>query len=317
MKFYETSFEYYLQKNAIINLHPKLEKLYKSLPAKAEDLKNLLFYGPVGIGKYTQMLAAIQRYSPSKLKYEKKISAIYNKYTYFSKISDIHYEVDLSILGCHSKIIWNDVYNQIVDIVLIKPDKTGIIVCKNFHEIHIELLESFYSYMQTIPNNTISLKFIIISESISFIPDNILNCCKVINVSRPTRSQYNKCFKNIVKKPIVLENITNIKNLQTTICKPIQPYEVICNAIYNSITKKDEFSFTLLREQLYDTLVYNLNIDTCIWYLIEKLISENRLNNDQLVKILVKVFEFFKNYNNNYRPIYHLERIAINIIQIL
>ena len=102
MKFYETSFEDYLQKNAIINLHPKLEKLYKSLPAKAEDLKNLLFYGPVGIGKYTQMLAAIQRYSPSKLKYEKKISAIYNKYTYFFKISDIHYEVDLSILGCHS-----------------------------------------------------------------------------------------------------------------------------------------------------------------------------------------------------------------------
>jgi DNA polymerase III delta prime subunit len=313
MKFHETAFEDYLHSNNTLSLHPKLDKLYKAFPPKIDDLKNLIFYGPPGVGKYTQVLAFINRYSPSQLKYEKKISVTYNKNTYFFKISDIHYEIDLSILGCHSKLLWNDVYNQIVDIVLVKKDKIGIIVCKNFQEIHIELLESFYSYMQTVPNNSISLKFILLTEAISFIPDNIINCCKIINVPRPSRIQYNKCFNNIVKAPFALDEITNIKYLQSAISKPIQPYEVICNSIYTSIIKKESFNFATLREQLYDILIYNLNVDACIWFLVEKLIKEDRLNPSQLVKVLEKVFEFFRNYNNNYRPIYHLERIALNL----
>jgi DNA polymerase III delta prime subunit len=313
MKFHETAFEDYLHSNNTLSLHPKLDKLYKAFPPKIDDLKNLIFYGPPGVGKYTQVLAFINRYSPSQLKYEKKISVTYNKNTYFFKISDIHYEIDLSILGCHSKLLWNDVYNQIVDIVLVKKDKIGIIVCKNFHEIHIELLESFYSYMQTVPNNSISLKFILLTEAISFIPDNIINCCKIINVPRPSRIQYNKCFNNLVKAPFALDEITNIKYLQSAISKPIQPYEVICNSIYTSIIKKETFNFATLREQLYDILIYNLNVDACIWFLVEKLIKEDRLNPSQLVKVLEKVFEFFRNYNNNYRPIYHLERIALNL----
>jgi len=317
MKFQETTFEEYLQSNTNISLHPKLDKLYKSLPTNVADFKNLIFYGPPGVGKYTQMLTAIKRYSPSQLKYEKKLSVTYNKNTFFFKISDIHYEIDLSILGCHAKLLWNDVYTQIVDIVLVKKEKSGIIVCKNFQEIHIELLETFYSYMQTIPNNTVDLKFILITESVSFIPDNIINCCRIITVSRPSRNQYNKCFQNAAKAPIVLEEISNCKHLQSNISKPIQPYDVICNAIYKSIVEKKNFDFAMLREQLYDILVYNLNVDTCVWFLLEKLIAEKKINQEQLTCVLVKVFEFFKNYNNNYRPIYHLERLAIKIIQIV
>ena len=87
MKFHETTFEEYLISNKKLNLHPKLEKLYKSLPRNIEDLKNIIFYGPAGVGKYTQMLTLINRYSPSQLKYEKKLSVTYNKNTYFFKIS--------------------------------------------------------------------------------------------------------------------------------------------------------------------------------------------------------------------------------------
>jgi hypothetical protein len=317
MKFQETAFEEYLQSNTNVSLHPKLDKLYKSLPTNVADFKNLIFYGPPGVGKYTQMLTAIKRYSPSQLKYEKKLSVTYNKNTYFFKISDIHYEIDLSILGCHAKLLWNDVYTQIVDIVLVKKEKSGIIVCKNFQEIHIELLETFYSYMQTIPNNTVDLKFILITESVSFIPDNIINCCKIIPVTRPSRNQYNKCFQNAAKSSLALDTISNCKHLQSTIGKPIQPYDVICNTIYKSIVEKKDFDFAMLREQLYDILVYNLNVDTCVWFLLEKLIAEEKINQEQLVCVLTKVFEFFKNYNNNYRPIYHLERLAIKLIQIV
>ena len=171
--------------------------------------------------------------------------------------------------------------------------------------------------MQTVPNSIIKLKFFILTEAISFIPDNIINCCKIINVPRPSRIQHNKCFDNLVKSQFVLSEITNMKHIQSKITKPIQPYEVICNNIYTSIIRKEGFSFNALREQLYDILIYNLNVDACIWYIIEKLINENRITMDDLPTVLMNAYDFFKYYNNNYRPIYHLEKIAINFIILL
>ena len=125
--------------------------------------------------------------------------------------NDIHYEVDMSLLGCNSKLLWHDIYQQIIDIISAKTDKSGIIVCKNFQDIHSELLDNFYSYMQKNSSPTIDLKFIIITEEISFFPDNILNCCEIINVSRPTKNAYVKCVKAKFPSKIKLENIS-IKN---------------------------------------------------------------------------------------------------------
>ena len=143
MKFHETHFEEYIKKE---NLHPKLEKIYNNnFPKTINKLGNLIFYGPSGVGKYTQMLNSIKKYSPSDLKYEKKTSLTFNKQQYFFKISDIHFEVDMSLLGCNSKLLWHDIYQQIIDIVSAKHERSGIIVCKYFHEIHSELLENFYS----------------------------------------------------------------------------------------------------------------------------------------------------------------------------
>ena len=105
MKFYDTHFDDYIASNSAISLHPKLNKAYESFPPDLHDLKNMVFYGPKGVGKYTQMLAAIKKYSPTELKYDKKISILYNKNTYFFKISDIHYEIDMSLLGCNSKLL--------------------------------------------------------------------------------------------------------------------------------------------------------------------------------------------------------------------
>ena len=205
MKFYESHFEEYIIESKRINLHPKLEKLYSKFPKEINNLRNLIFYGPSGVGKYSQMLKSIKKYSPSKLKYEKKISVTYNKQPYYFKISDIHYEIDMSLLGCNSKLLWHEIYSQIIDIISAKNDKSGIIVCKYFNDIHTELLENFYSYMQKNHSSCVDLKYILITDELSFIPDNILNCCQVINIERPTRTNYMKCVKKIPNK-IKLEN---------------------------------------------------------------------------------------------------------------
>jgi len=339
MKIQESHFEHYLNGYNKKTLHPSLSKLYSSFPEKIGNLKNIIFYGPKGVGKYTQMLASIKKYSPSDLKYEKRLTVTYNKNTYYFKISDIHYEIDMSLIGCHSKLLWNDIYNQITDILLSRPSKSGIIVCKYFHEIHSELLEIFYSYMQTLNTQNIDIKYIFITESVSFIPDNIVNCCQIINVARPSKTNYNNCLGIKLLKNVKSEDITNILNIQLDPQLNIKnPNENICNKLINEIISINSLSskdidntmndnamncnimngnmnqLYTIREYLYDIFIYNLNPHDCIWFIVNKLILLNNIKKENINDILIKTYTFLQYYNNNYRPIYHFEHFVIFLI---
>jgi hypothetical protein len=311
MKFYETHFEEYISENNRENLHPKLDKLYEKFPCSLNELKNLIFYGPSGTGKYSQMLKSIKKYSPTELKYERKISVTYNKQQYFFKVSDIHYEIDMSLLGCNSKLLWHDIYQQIIDIISAKLDKSGIIVCKYFHEIHSELLDNFYSYMQQNTSLGVDVKFILLTEELSFIPDNILNCCEVINIGRPTKTAYQKCIKKKLPAKIKQENITNIKLLHLYNEDLMLQYRIICNKIINNLININDLHFLKFRDIVYDIFIYNLDISDCIWYILSSLIEQKRIKKEFISKILLKTYCFFQYYNNNYRPIYHVENYLL------
>ena len=92
MKFHESHFEEYITSTQKESLHPKIdEKIIKKFPSKIQDLKNLIFYGPSGVGKYSLMLKSIKKYSSTELKYEKKISVTYNKEQYYFKINSSYF----------------------------------------------------------------------------------------------------------------------------------------------------------------------------------------------------------------------------------
>ena len=411
MKFLETHFEDYIASNHNKSLHPKIEKIFKnSLPDKVKNLKNIILYGPKGVGKYTQALQCIKKYSNSELKYEKRLTINSNKENFIIKISDIHFEVDMSLLGCNSKVLWNDIYNQIIDVVSTRVDTTGIILCKYFHKIHSELLDIFYSYMQSQLFNKIKLIFIVVTEHISFIPDNILNNSQIISIPRPSLLLYNKCVNSIhtnknvylyphvinsvnniiqphyvdivdenhsidyknnndiqnkntssvvpnssisqpsikqkktikndtinadtinadticnskVKEYILVSNyyknltsLSNIKNVIVNTNELTNPHECICNNIIESIQNPDTINFLKFRDILYEILIYDLDINECIWYILSCLILREVLNKDNIADVLLKTFIFFQYYNNNYRPIYHLENYMYNLITII
>ena len=315
MKFLETHFEEYTNSVENSNLHQKFEKIYSKFPKKIEDFDNLIIYGPNGVGKYSQTLKIIKKYSPTELKYEKKLTITYDKKEYYFKISDIHFEIDMSLLGCNSKILWHEIYQQIIDILLLKNNKSGIIVCKNFHDIHSELLENFYSYIQDNNSLLVNVKYIFITEQLSFIPDLILNCCEVININRPTKTTYTKCIKH--KIPSV-ESITNIKCLNVVEIDELNnPHKIICDKIMNEMIEIDKLKYLKFRDLLYDIFIYNLNINDCIWYIITSLIEKKYIKPDKKTNILIKTYIFFKYYNNNYRPIYHLESYLFYLVSII
>ena len=317
MKFFETHFEEYINSVSKQNLHPKLEKIYSKFPDSINKLGNVIFYGPSGVGKYSQMLYSIKKYSPSELKYEKKLSITYDKKQYFFKISDIHYEIDMSLLGCNSKLLWHEIYQQIIDIVSAKNDKNGIIVCKDFHNIHNELLENFYSYMQDNNSSSINIKFIFLSEEVSFIPDSILNCSEIINIARPSKNTYIKCINKKLPNELNVKDIINIKYLHVNMNETMNPYEIMCNKIIKEMLEINELKFLKFRDLLYDIFIYNLDITDCIWYILTNLIKKNKIKGHQFSKVLLKTYVFLKYYNNNYRPIYHLESYLYYLINII
>ena len=317
MKYYETKFEEYLQTSNKINLHPELENFIKDVSSNYNiKNNNMILYGDSGIGKYTQSLKIIEKFSESNLRYERKINitTLKNK-IYIIKLSDIHFEVDMELLGCNAKILWNDIFKAIIDIVSTKTDKKGIILCKNFHKIHNELLEIFYSYMQSLEYKNIYISYIILTEAVSFIPETIRNKCFILPVKRPTKTNLKKCFSNSISNTDINKS-KNLKCLQTNNEINCNYSQRITDNIIQLILSKNVISLTF-RNELYDIFIYHLDLYKYIWNIIEYFINEGYIDADKLTKINNFLFKFLNYYNNNYRPIYHLERFIIYLTSIV
>ena len=109
----------------------------------------------------------------------------------------------------------------------------------------------------------------------------------------------------------------NIKNIKSNIQQLQQPNEIIVNKIINSIVNYKDLKFMTLREQIYEMFIYQLNINYCIWEIIKHFIETKEINNDNIKLIFDRMFLFFKYYNNNYRPIYHLEGFLYYLCKII
>ena len=206
------------------------------------------------------------------------------EYTYH--ISDIHYEVDMALLGCNAKTVWHELYSQIMDIISVKSDKTGYIVCKNFHAIHPELLNVIYSYI-----SDTHAKFIILTEHLSFIPNSILRSFAIVSMRR------------------INPQITNAKSLKIADGGVFKDrFHTICGNIIAEMEAPTP-SLARLRETAYDILSYNLDAHECIWHILSHFTENGKIK--QTNATLDRIYVFLKYFNNNYRPIYHLESIML------
>jgi hypothetical protein len=200
----------------------------------------------------------------------------------------------MELLGCNSKLLWDDIYNHIVEIIQNKyTEKHGIIVCKNVHKINHELLEIFYSYMQG------SVKYIFLTESISFLPDTLLSKCKILSIPRPSMELHTAL------------GITPSSNLKSA----LQHVEIDTNKpLFQKIrTTLHTCTMTELREDLYSILIFDLGVEAFVYYLLTT-IPATVPQRSAMVKECVLFLQYF---NNNYRPIYHLEKWMYAILFIL
>ena len=132
--------------------------------------------------------------------------------------------------------------------------------------------------------NENKIKFILLTNQLSFI------CEKVFQTS-------------LIKK-VKGEILKNTKGQQENIDELI------------SMIMKDEISLFILREQLYSFLTLNYNIHHCFSCIIFKLIEENYITETNINLVLKTYNTFTERYNNNYRPIYHLESFILFLINL-
>lgn len=270
---------------------------------QTSDLGNIIFYGPPGVSKYSLSLQYIRKYSDSKLKYSRKMSLVVDKKQYHFKISDIHYEIDMAWLSYNSKLLWHEIYQQILESI-ISTKRKGIILCKNFHEINNELLDNFYNYMQH-PE----VVFVLLTTDFSFIPNTITHNCSVINVPRPTKTSYSKMSGKTFPKKICSEKIINIKDIT------LEHYYIpICNQLISYMEDFSRFDFITFRNKIYNLLIYNQDIYGSVWYILCHFIHSGKITEDKVCDILTKNMSFLHLYNNNYHNIFHIENYLCYLI---
>lgn len=332
---FDKQFYHYLDNIEKYNLHKQKIDCYEKLPSEFSELPHILCYGPCGVGKYSQALKIIEKYSPSKLKYEKKIQiSLAKDEVYMMKISDIHFEVDMEILGCNAKTLWQQIYNGVFDILsqnnhsmfTIKEKSqqsyNGIIMCKNFHHISYELLDVFYSYMINI-REKFNIRFVLLSESISFIPKHILDTCITFSYNRPNRSQYSEAisqvsnisYKKIYNRIGEIHLLNNIENEMQNVVQ-MDYCSKLCNPIIEIIVQNN-VDYNELRENLYTIMINNVSIVQVVYFILHYCLESNLIPCNRLGECLQIIFTFYKLYNNNYRPIFHLEKLVLELISII
>ena len=101
--------------------------------------------------------------------------------------------------------------------------------------------------------------------------------------------------------------MTNIKDLQSDI-KDFKNYgKNIRNKIIDKIENYNEINYLEMRDLLYDLFIYDLNFSDTLYQIVYHFVKTKKIKLEDMDKIYYKLYTFLKFYNNNYRPIYHLE----------
>lgn len=270
-----------------VQISPSERKKLLSLNI-AQD--HYIFFTHDSLQNYNLALKTVQLHSPSSLKYSRTIEVTYNSNKHFFKISDIHIEIDFELLGVNEMNIFQEAFNQIRETLLYKKD-FFVILCVNFSQVKKELLNIFYSFM-----NYDKIRFIFLTDKISFLSDSILTKTKIYRCESGTSSADDENVKN-VNLPLYDKN----------------KHELI--KVITGKYKKDDI-IQHIRDNLYNILIRNCNIYEFTNELIGDLVRIQYLRKDNFVVIMKEITHILERFNNNYRSIFHLEHLIVYLMNI-
>jgi hypothetical protein len=245
-----------------------------------------IFFNHDSESNYHCMQHAVKAHSPTMLNYHRKLEiSLTSTESYFFKISDTHVEIDFSLLSANETQIFHELYMHIKNYIS-SPKTPFFIVCIHFEEIRRELKKLFHTYLC----DTKQVHFILLTSQVSIFPQDILLNCIIkrqnFGITKEDESIHTETMKH------------NVSQLVHTIT---------C----------EEFNITKQREILYDSFVKNHNMHAIVNDILFQLFKKEYITyTDNLVSVFKDIVNQLELYNNNYRSIYHMERLILKLMNL-
>jgi hypothetical protein len=241
-------------------------------------------YGPDNSGKYTYAIEKlIKPMSKSGLKYKRKMEIEVNGETYNFMLSDVHFEIDLELLGTNENSIWTEFMNNVKYITETQME-VGVVLCRNFHFIENDLLTIFLTFMRS-PK----IKFIFCTQHYSYLPLSLKEMCKVVHLKKLCTERYGHGHETFCTK--ILEKFVYAEE---------------------DAELPEKYNYEL-REALYQLSTYNFDLHLCMQYMLFETLKSGRVHFSHNGINMNTIIDAMTKYNTNYRSIYHLEHFVLNL----
>ena len=294
---------------------------------------NTIVYGPNGSGKKSIVNYLLNKYfnqDDQIFNLKKIVYTIGENQLYIYK-SPYHYEIDSNDNNFNDKKITSDFINEIAKTINISSSLYKVIVIKNSENLSYNAQIVINKLLHLYTN---SCRIIFITHNLSKLIGKLRSQCLLLSIKKPTINNIKRILDNIiVNEKIKISNcnldqiVNNSNNNILSAIFSLQRYD-LSNSI--SVTYIDEFlnefieflfnfklsKLSLVRENLYLLLLYDININQ----LFKKIIMKLENDNYPLKKKynIIRGISYYSYMSiKGYRQIYHYETIIYYIINIL
>lgn len=278
-------------------LHPLILETIDRLPTKLQDMRSTVIHGPPGSGKYSIALAIAGGFSPSALRYEKKMvvecDGKSQPHDFSLPMSDVHFEVDMGVSHCGSRTGWGQVHRSIVEAVQIRREKSAIVLCRGVDAADSDLLSTLESFMRP-TSGGVDLRYILVTDHLGVLPQSLRARCTIIAVPRPARSVNLRVRGRVMPEEEI--EVMSARGALAALCDSPAP------SLYG------------LRDAVYAGLTRNMDLSKWSWHMMREWgMRAGAVDVELESQAFDALLTFARGHAASYRPIFHLERLALSL----
>ena len=292
---------------------------------------NVNFYGNQDNGKYTLAKYLIRKYFNDSCDIQKCVYNFEARDLIYYK-SYYHYELHVDTFNCNIiNLVKNFLQSIIVPLKVSTFDSIkNVILIRNSHLLKEETFNLIKFFLDKHYNNI----FILISNKPQ---KQIKSFFTNMRVPSPSELEMSKFLKKIIKKEsikIKKKELNYIlekgeRKIFKTLCilqncfldgefEEIYNYNLkLVNYIFKLIKNPSIDGMIKVREYLNNLLVNNISIKDILFWLLNKILKDKKIEQDDKLKCLEFITECEYNFKKGYREIQHLEYCIIRIINLL
>ena len=293
-------------------------------------LGNYIFFGREGCGKYTMALNYIREYSENRLHSLRTLNLTFNKKTYVLPMSDVHFEVEMNLLGSSAKSLWVHIMQNVYDITVARRRKMSIVLCKNCHTItneHMDIMQSYVKHSSD-PSRKCEVYYVFLTEHLSFIPREISHVFVVVRVPIYARqlvaSTGDEAASVSVGGNRICAEVLGPSHAEVcaeagSASQLFKYRSIIDSTIERHIYRFRPEDLTSIRNAIYDIFIYHISPYDVVWSVFSRCCVRQSTSwgHGVFESLCFYIHEMFAQYNSNYRPILHIEKWVVHMTRLV